>query len=140
MDRIYPGGRLVTITFFGTVPLNSNKTFVGKQISVPFIVREIAQSFAAGLNRTMTTKYFIDNDAEASTTDQPNGVNILSQFGQVTYITGDDERKVLSQETEIPFANAYIKLYCENSDTFDHTLDAQVTIELLPRPEIKKPE
>jgi len=133
MDRIYPGGRLVTITFYGTVPMNSNKTFVSKLIGVPFVIRSIAQSFATGTNRTMTTKYFISNDPEAPTTEQPQGFNVLSQFGQAVYLTGDDERKEFSQETETPAANAYIKLYCENADTFDHTLDAQVTIELLPR-------
>ena len=133
MDRIYPSGRLVTVSFYGSVPLNSNKTFVSKLVGVPFVVRRIIQSFPAGLNRTMTTKYFISNDPEASTTEAPNGVNILGQFGQVSYITGDDERKEFEQETEIPSSNGYIKLYCENSDTFDHTLDAQVVLELLPR-------
>jgi len=141
MDRIYPGGRLITINFYGTVAMNTNKTFVSKLIGVPFIVRFISQSFPAGTNRTMTTKYFIANDPEAPTTAEPNGVNVLSQFSQAVSLTGDDERKELAQETEIPAANGYIKLYCENADTFDHTLDAQVTLELLPRkPKVEQPK
>jgi hypothetical protein len=85
------------------------------------------------VNRTMTSKYFISFDPEAPTTEQPNGTNVLAQTGQAEYITGDDEIKEFAQETEQPFSNGWIKIYSENSDTFDHTIDAQVTLELLPR-------
>lgn len=133
MDRIYEGGRLVTISFFGIVGASSNLTLVSKKIGVPFVTRSIRTSFAPGVNRTMTEKFFISGDAEAPTTAEPNGVNILTQTGQATYITGDDEFKEFSQETEITEANKYVKIYAENADTFQHTVDCQVTIELLPR-------
>ena len=133
MDRINEQGRLITISFFGTASASSTKTLVSKKIGVPFITRKIRQSYAPGVNRTMTTKFIISPDDAAPTTEEPSGVNILAQTGQVSYITGDDEIKEFSQETEITESNKYIKVYAENDDTFDHTIDVQITLELLPR-------
>lgn len=138
MDRIHPEGRLVTISFFGTVANATNKTLVSKKIGAPFIIRLIRASFAPGVNRTMTLKYFISSDDEAPTTTEPNGNNILAQTGQAVYITGDDEFKQFAQESESTEANKYVKVYAENADAFSHTIDTQVTIEILPRKEIKK--
>lgn len=136
MDRINQEGRLATISFFGSVANAANKTLVSKKIGAPFIVRMIRASFAPGVNRTMTLKYFISSDDETPTTAEPNGVNILAQTGQAVYITGDDEFKEFAQETESQESNKYIKVYAENADAFSHTIDTQVTIEILPRKEI----
>lgn len=133
MDRIKPSGRLTTISFFGTVPASSQLTLVSKKIDVPFITRLIRQSFAPGVNRTALSRVFISPDDSAPTTEYPTGINVLAQTGQADYITGDDEFKEFAQETEIAEANKYIKIHVTNGDTFPHTVDAQVTLELLPR-------
>lgn len=133
MDRLTPGGRLVTVSLFGTVGPGANLTLVSKKIGVPFITRRVRASFAPGVNRTMTEKFFVSGDDDAPTANEPNGTNILAQTGQVTYLTGDDETKDFSQETEITESNKFIKVYAENADSFSHTIDVQVTIELLKR-------
>lgn len=121
-----------TVSFFGTVGAGQNKTLVSQHIQVPFKTKNIRASFAPGVDRLMTLKYFISGDPSAPTTAQPDGTNILAQIGQVPYITGDDEFKNLEHETMSAVGSGYIKVYAENADVFDHTIDTQVTIEYEP--------
>jgi hypothetical protein len=123
--------KLQTISFFGTVGALAKKTLVSQKIGQKFKTKIIRASFAPGVNRLMTLKFFISQDPSAPTTEEPQGINILKQIGQVPYITGDNEYKELPHETLYPERNAYIKVFAENSDTYDHTIDAQVTIEYL---------
>lgn len=120
-----------TISFFGTCGASANVCLVSKQISSSFDVKKIRASFAPGVNRLMTLKFFISPDPQTPTTTRPNGVNILQQTGQANYITGDNEFKEFVHEVQMAERNAWIKVYAENADTFDHTIDAQVTIEYL---------
>jgi len=122
---------LQTISFFGTVNASSNLTLVSKKISAPFKTKMIRASFAPGVNRLMTLKYYISQDPSAPTTEEPQGINILKQIGQVPYITGDDEFKEMPHEVIHHEKNAYIKVYAENSDIYNHTIDTQVTIEYI---------
>lgn len=123
--------RLVTVSFFGTVSAGSNNTLVSKYIDARFKVKRIIASFAPGVNRLMNLSYYISADESAPTTEPPTGTNVLAQVGQVTYITGDDEQKNLPHEVEYESRGAYVKVYAENSDSFDHTIDTQVIIELV---------
>lgn len=123
--------KLQTISFFGTVSASANLTLVSQQISQAFKTRIIRASFAPGVNRLMTLKFFISQDPTTPTTEEPQGTNILKQIGQVPYITGDDEFKEFPHETIHAERNAYLKVYAENADTFDHTIDAQTTIEYI---------
>jgi len=121
-----------TVSFFGTVTAGQNKTLVSQHIQVPFKTKSIRASFAPGVDRLMTLKYYISNDPSAPTLVPPEGTSILGQIGQVPYITGDDEFKVLEHETMSAVGSGYIKVYAENADVFDHTIDTQVTIEYEP--------
>jgi len=120
-----------TISFFGTVPANSNLTLVSHRITLPFRTKRIRASFAPGVQRLMKLYYFISQDSSAPTNEEPKGFNILSSLGQVNYITGDDEFKDLAHEVEYKESGAYIKIYAVNSDSYDHTIDSQVTIEYI---------
>lgn len=123
--------RSQTIAFFGTVSPNSNKTLVSKKITVPFRVKEIACSFAPGVNRLMNLEFYISPDDSAPTAKPLTGVNILASLGHVGYLTGDNERKRLEVEVEPVSAGLYLKVFAENTDTYEHTIDAQITIELI---------
>jgi len=120
-----------TISFFGTVPANSNITLVSKRITLPFRTKKIRASFAPGVQRLMKLYYFISFDPSAPTTEEPKGSNILSSLGQVNYITGDDEFKDLVHEVECKESGAYLKIYAVNTDSFEHTIDSQITIEFI---------
>jgi hypothetical protein len=120
-----------TISFFGTVAANSNTTLVSKRITLPFRTKKIRASFAPGVQRLMKLYYFISLDPSAPTTEEPKGFNILTSLGQVNYLTGDDEFKDLAHEVECKESGAYLKIYAVNSDSFEHTIDSQITIEFI---------
>lgn len=121
--------KMQTISFFGTCPASSNVTLVSGMLSDAFKVKRIRASFAPGVERLMTLKFFVSGDKSAPTTEEPQGTNILKQTGQVAYLTGDDEFKEFPHEIIMSERNAFIKVYAENSDVFEHTIDAQITIE-----------
>jgi len=123
--------RLQTLLFFGTCPASSGKTLVSRRINKPFRVKEVAASFAPGVNRLMRLEFWISPDDTAPTSKPLTGFNILAELGHAGYITGDDERKVMRIEAERMERGYYIKVFAKNEDTYDHTIDAQVTIELL---------
>lgn len=123
--------RLQTIPFFGTVSASSNKTLVSKRIDVPFKIKEIACSFAPGVNRLMNLEFYVSPDDSAPTAKPLTGTNILASLGHVGYLTGDDERKRQAIEMEPSGAGYYLKIFAANSDTYDHTIDAQITVELI---------
>jgi len=123
--------RLTAISFFGTVADSSKKTLVSKRITSAFTIKKIRASFAPGVNRLMNLYFFISFDDSAPTTEEPKGVNLLSQTGQVLYITGDDERKEMELEIVQKEKGAFVKVYADNTDTFEHTIDCQIVIEML---------
>jgi hypothetical protein len=59
----------------------------------------------------------------------PTGEDLLSIYGQVPYLVGDDERKEFPHEILVRRAGTYLKVYANNIDTFPHTLDAQIVID-----------
>jgi hypothetical protein len=122
--------RLQTIAFFGTVGASTGKTLVSKRIERPFKIKEIAASFAPGVNRLMNLEFYISPDDSEPTAKPLTGTNILASLGHVGYITGDDERKEMKTEVEMHEGGYYLKVFADNSDTYEHTIDAQITIEL----------
>jgi hypothetical protein len=123
--------RLTAISFFGTVAASSKKTLVSKRITSPFRIKKIRASFAPGVNRLMNLYFFISFDDSAPTTEEPKGVNLLSQTGQVLYITGDDQLKEMELEIYQKEKGAFVKVYADNTDTYEHTIDCQIVIEML---------
>jgi len=123
--------RKTTISFASTVDASSNKTLVSQRIGTPFSVLRVRASFAPGCERLMKLYFFVSPDNSAPTDAAPTGTNVLTQIGQVAYIVGDDEWKEFPLEILFPERGYYIKVYAENDDTFEHTIDAQVSIALV---------
>jgi len=119
----------VTLSFNGTVSAGSELTLVSKRLSFSYWIRKLTTSFALGTDRTLQVSFFKSSDPTAPSTGKPTGVNLLSFYGEDSYVVGDDEKKELPHEIEVPESGSYIKIYGNNTDTFDHTLDAQVVIE-----------
>jgi len=138
-DRIRPvidhrRQRIVTIPFHATVPLNATRSYASKRITSPFVIRELRTSFALNCNRTLQVSFWLSPDPETPN-GQPSGYSLLSPLGQVDYLVGDDEQKILPHEVYVDAAGMYLKVMAVNSDGFDHTLDAQIVIALKPRVE-----
>jgi len=123
--------QIITVPFHSTVAANSNKTLVSRKLSFPFMTRKIIASFMLNTNNLLTLQYFISGSDAAPTTSPPDGVNLLSLFGHVGYITGDDSDFTLEHEFEIDTYPSYLKIYAVNSDAFEHTILSFVEIEVM---------
>lgn len=119
------------MSFSGSVAALSRATLVSKFINYPYRVVQFSASFALGTNRTLRLSPLIDRDASAPTTLPIMGTNLLAQTGEVEFIVGDDERKVMTLGVEQIGRGTFLKVHANNLDTFDHTIDAQITIEIL---------
>ena len=122
--------RVTTISFFGFVAASSNKTLVSQRIGTPFHIKHIQASFAPGTERLMKLYFFVSPDSAAPTTHVPTGTNLLAQTGQARYLTGDADSKSFGIEVSFAERGYYVKVYAVNTDTFAHTIDVQITIEL----------
>ena len=126
---------IMTASFFSTVAANSKKTLVSERINAPFETRLIVASFALNTARTLRLRFFVSPDDDNPTTTYPNGVNLLQLVGQVDYLVGDNEQKRVRFEVPEPLSGKWLKVYADNTDGTEHTIDAQIEIELLPRRE-----
>ncbi len=120
---------LVTLPFNGTVSAGGELVLCSKQIRQPFRLHNIQASFALGQNRTCRLKVFISGDNSTPAAGQPSGRDILSEYIEDTYLTGDDETKSFPMQTESPDGGQYIKAYANNTDAFNHAVDVLITIE-----------
>lgn len=124
---------LKTIPFSGTVEAGSELTLACPLISSPFRIVDIVTSFPLNTNRTVQQKFFVSDDDNEPTSGEPSGFNILDEFGQVDYVVGDDEQKLIRHSFYARQGNAHVKVYANNTDSFDHTVDVIITIELFER-------
>ena len=120
--------RLITASFHDTVLANSNKTLVSNKIDLPFSTTRIRAAFAPGCDRLLRLSFYISPDKSAPTTEPPNGSNIFTQVGPTLHIVGDDNIVDFEHEIQVRTAGYYLKVYAENLDAFEHTIDAQITI------------
>ncbi len=120
---------LLTLPFAGIVPAGGELTLVSQYLSFPYTISLLTASFALGTDRTLQLKFFVSRGPEAPATGEPSGTDLLSIHGQVPYLVGDDERKEFPHEIRIPERGSYLKVYGYNTDTFAHTLDAQIVID-----------
>lgn len=125
--------RVVTVPFSGTVLAGSTKVLSCPLITTPFEVLRIMTSFPLNTNRTVQQEFYISEDNDEPTSGKPSGINILAEYGQVGYVVGDDEQKILHTSAVQETGNSYLKVYANNTDSFSHTIDVIITIKILPR-------
>jgi len=122
-----------TVCFFGSCDALSSKVLVSQRISSPYIIAEIRASFALSTNRTLKLYFFVSQDPSAPAIGEPSGFNCLDEYGQVSYLTGDDELKTVKNNSLINVHPSWLKIYAVNSDAFNHTIDVQFDITIVTR-------
>ena len=118
----------VTLPFYGTVGANSIKTLVSGHLTFPFTTEEFRAHFALNTNKTLRLRFFMSPDDSAPTSFPVGGNSIFLPVGQVDYLVGDDETVVVRYRVEIAESGTFLKVVAENTDSYDHTIDAQVEI------------
>ena len=119
------------IIFSGNCVANGELTLCSKRVNFPFRTKRFVASFALGTDRTLRLKFFLSPDPSEPASGKPTGINLLGIFGEDPYLIGDDEQKSVDYETEVKQLGYYIKVYANNTDSFDHTVDVFVIIESL---------
>ncbi|MBA7551369.1 hypothetical protein ES705_43909 [subsurface metagenome] len=119
----------VTLPFAGSVAAGGELTLVSQRLNFTYTIQTLIASFALGTNRTLQLRYFLSYEDSAPAAGQPTGEDLLSIYGQVPYLVGDDERKDFPHEIQVRRAGTYLKIYGYNSDAFPHTIDAQIVID-----------
>ena len=122
-------GQKLTLPFHGTVSALSEQVLVSNSIRFPFITRKIRIAFPPGANRLVRIKIFTSTDPSDPSSGEPLDNNLFAQHGQVDYFIGDDDERTFEHEVEIDTINNWLKVYANNLDGFDHTIDVIITIE-----------
>ncbi|MBA7577385.1 hypothetical protein ES708_19236 [subsurface metagenome] len=119
----------LTLPFAGSVAAGGELTLVSKFLNFPYTIRSLHASFALGTDRTLQLRFFLSRDPEAPASGFPTGDDLLSIYGQTSYLVGDDEHKEFPHEIPVLESGTYLKVYGLNIDTFEHTLDAHIVID-----------
>lgn len=123
---------LITLPFNGTVAAGGELTLVSNHLRIPYMVRSLHVSFALGTDRTVQIRFFRSPDDSTPGSGHPSGTELLLQYSRTPYLVGDDERKSFPHEFAVRESGSWLKVHAKNNDTFSHTVDCQIVIDLDP--------
>ena len=118
-----------TVSFHGTCAAGATVVLVSKRIGHPYEVKHITCTFAPGCDNLMQVKFYTSYDDEAPAAAEPSDISMLRDYGQVDYVIGNANQKRMEHDLEVNNSGSYLKVYANNSDTFDHSVDVQMEIE-----------
>jgi len=124
-------GTVVTIPFLGTVAAGGELTLSSRRLTFPFRTKKLRVFFPLNTNRTTRVSFFLSPDDTCPTTGKPTGQNLFSPYSNIDYFVGDDELKEVEHVVEVKERGMFLKVYTLNTDSFPHTVDAQVMVEAL---------
>ena len=120
----------ITIPFHGLCLANSELTLVSQRLNFRYITKKIIVFFALNCNNTLEIIPFLIFDPTYTCDGKPTGTSLFSPYGQVDHLSGDDEHEEHIHETIINQLGTYLKIYANNIDAFDHTVVAQIQIQV----------
>lgn len=120
---------LRSVPFYSTVDASSVKNLTSKRIGFPYIIRKINISYDLGQEFLVQHKFFASLDDNTPSSGEPSGTNILETLGQVGYLVGDGEDEEIGVGYRVDFAGSYIKIHANNTDSFEHHVNAVIEID-----------
>lgn len=122
--------RFISIPFKGDVGIRGEQTVVSGYLRGPIRVVGIDVWLPAKTEMGVWVKCFLDNDGVAPASGEPSGLNVLEEFGNVSYLTGNAVQWSLKHETGWQKGGGFVKMYGIGKDGFEHQYFAVVTVEL----------
>lgn len=119
-----------TLAFAGTCSARSVLTLCSQRIMRPFRTLSFTIRFPAGCLNLMSIRFFAASDNEAPTTGKPSGISLLQDYGQVDYLRGEAIQITIRHQIEASPAGTYLKVFADNTDFYDHTVDVDIEIEV----------
>jgi hypothetical protein len=110
----------------GTVDAMSGKTFKSHEINRPFKLLLVRPHFALNQNRTVKLYPYLAFDASEPTSLPLTGTNLLDSYSDTPYIAGDGEYKEIPCMVDVPQGGAYLKIFADNTDIDQHSIDVQL--------------
>lgn len=117
-----------TLVFHGTVAANSKKMFVSQRLDFPFATLEMRNHFALNVNKQLRLEFVVSPDKSAPTSKPFTGHSILSTLGEIPYIVGDDQLVSVPYHVLFLDIGMYLKVFADNQDSYEHTVDAMILI------------
>lgn len=119
-----------TLMFGGTCSARSVLTLVSRWIQRAFRVKRITCRFPAGCLNLMALTFFHATDDEAPAAGKPSGISLLQDYGERDSVRGENVQIVLEHQVQVKSGGSWIKVYAENTDFFDHSVDVDIEIEV----------
>ena len=117
-----------SIPLHGTVSANSTVSISSSLFDFPFRFLKARIGFPPGSHRKVQIKIIISSDTANPSTGVPHGHSLLSLYSTTDYIVGDDESVDVLYVGDFP-PRRCIKVYANNTDGWDHTVDVVCDIE-----------
>jgi len=118
---------LKTIPFLGSVRAKKDTVLVSEELRFPYTVKSARIDFPRDVQRMLRIKIFVSFDDTVPEEGEPRGYNIV-KYGNVNYVVGDSGPVVFNLGVPVRRASTWIKIYAKNLDSFDHTVDVKVDI------------
>ena len=118
------------INFVTTAASAANKTLASKRIDVPYRITRIRALLEDTANWTVNIYPIVSLDPEEPTAAAPAGLNILSEFSQAPYFSGDGHTTDVKFNHWVKENGTYLKLYITNSAATTPHILVQVVIEI----------
>lgn len=119
------------ISFAGTCDARGELTLVSDRIAYPYFVRQLEVDFAEGCQNLMLVKFFTSADDHAPSSGEPSDVSLLQELSPNDYVRGNARQITMAHTTRVDVGGTYLKVYANNTDYFDHDVNARVEIEPL---------
>jgi len=124
-------GKRIPINFYTSVAAGSKKTV--KSEKIPFKFKVTLIEVRHDINDQQKTKVgiFSSHSDDTPTTKPPLGTNLIKQYSQEEWIRGNGEIRKFVLDHKVREEDSYLKMYLDNTDTFEHQAWARVQIERL---------
>ncbi len=124
-------GRILTLCFRGTVTRRGTSVLIAPKLDVPCRTKQIRITFEPQTGRTVEALFIAAQDNTIDYTTVAAQTNLFAGIAQNQAIVGDAQPIILMHEIELHWRPIYFKIALNNTDGAAHTIDAQITVQLM---------